>query len=476
MLLRLHVKGFKNLRDVQIRFGPLTCFVGPNGVGKSNIFDAIQFLRRLADEDIQTAAEAVRSAASGGFGPLDLFWNADTSSELSFEVDMIVPRTVVDDFGVEATPATTLLRYAIAFRHRSEPRPRLELVRENLTHLQKGEARAIIGFRHKQVFRNSVVHGKRYGGDFISTKTADRGAEVFLHGDAGSRGRPAPAGNSPRTILGGTNTANYPTVLAARREMSSWHALHLEPSALRSPDAYSSAERVDERGAHIAATLHRLGRDRTLADAQVGRVSESPPDAGLAARVLEDAANRLARLVPDVDSVRIDEDRLREQRVVQVKMRGSERWFGPRSLSDGTLRFLALVAMQMDFDSSRVLCMEEPENGIDPARVPEIVKLLQDFAVDPELPVTDDNPARQVVVNTHSPDVVRQLDAPDVLFVRTVSSPLGREAVVRPVNCEDNWRGGHGVTLGELEDVIGGAPLGAALRARQLRLWADQAP
>ena len=74
MLLKLEVKGFKNLKDVTIRFGPLTCLVGLNGVGKSNVFDAIQFLRALADTDIQSAAQMVRSPASGTFGPRDLLW------------------------------------------------------------------------------------------------------------------------------------------------------------------------------------------------------------------------------------------------------------------------------------------------------------------------------------------------------------------------------------------------------------------
>lgn len=43
MLTRLKVNGFKNLLDVDIRFGPFTCIVGGNGVGKSNLFDAIHF-------------------------------------------------------------------------------------------------------------------------------------------------------------------------------------------------------------------------------------------------------------------------------------------------------------------------------------------------------------------------------------------------------------------------------------------------
>lgn len=47
MATRLVVRGFKNL-DVDVRFGPFTCIAGPNGVGKSNVFDAIALLSALA--------------------------------------------------------------------------------------------------------------------------------------------------------------------------------------------------------------------------------------------------------------------------------------------------------------------------------------------------------------------------------------------------------------------------------------------
>ena len=50
MLTRLQVSGFKNLVDVDVRFGPFTCIAGANGTGKSNLFDAIQFMSRLASE------------------------------------------------------------------------------------------------------------------------------------------------------------------------------------------------------------------------------------------------------------------------------------------------------------------------------------------------------------------------------------------------------------------------------------------
>lgn len=50
--------------------------------------------------------------------------------------------------------------------------------------------------------------------------------------------------------------------------------------------------------------------------------------------------------------------------------------------------------------------MEEPENGIHPAKISAMVDLLQDLSVDPSELVSGDNPVRQVIVNTHSPRFV----------------------------------------------------------------------
>ena len=46
MLVRLSIKHFKSIREAHIRFGPFTCFTGHNGVGKSNLFDAIHLRGR----------------------------------------------------------------------------------------------------------------------------------------------------------------------------------------------------------------------------------------------------------------------------------------------------------------------------------------------------------------------------------------------------------------------------------------------
>jgi predicted ATPase len=454
MLLRLRVKGFKNLRDVDIRFGPLTCFVGPNGVGKSNIFDATQFLRYLADDEFQRAGERVRGPASGSYSPLELFWKNDPQGRIEFEADMLVPLNAIDDFGQEIEPAISILKYAVHFGFEREPRPRLVLLREELTNFMKSEARELIGFPHSGAFRESMVRGKRFGKAFISTSSESGAAVISLHGDGGSRGRPVPAAPSPRTVLAGTSAAEYPTVIAARREMSGWHALHLEPSSLRAPDRFGDPASVDEHGRHIAATLERLMR--------------ASPSNGT---ILQECTNRLTALVPEIQELRVDRDDVREQLVVQARMKGSDLWLSPRSLSDGTLRFLGLVTMQLDAGSSRLLCMEEPENGIHPSRIPALIEILRDYVMDPEKPIHDDNHPRQMLLNSHSSEVIRQLDIPEILFVDTVHSQEGREASVRPIRANGNWRGDqHAVELHLLEKLLGGSPVSAALQQRQLNL------
>ena len=65
MLTRLEVNGFKNLVDFALDFGPYTCIAGPNGVGKSNIFDAIRFLSLLTECTINQAALQISQCRRG---------------------------------------------------------------------------------------------------------------------------------------------------------------------------------------------------------------------------------------------------------------------------------------------------------------------------------------------------------------------------------------------------------------------------
>ena len=68
----------------------------------------------------------------------------------------------------------------------------------------------------------------------------------------------------------------------------------------------------------------------------------------------------------------------------QAAKRSGGDWLYSRSLSDGTLRYIALALMLADVRDRAVLCIKEPKNGIHPSRVPNLTDLLRDYAVDVE--------------------------------------------------------------------------------------------
>ena len=432
MLTRLRVSGFKNLVDVDLRLGPFTCVVGPNGAGKSNLFDAIRFLSALANHTLMEAATAVRDQQSGTANVQDLFHHVGDryADRMIFVADMIVPGHAIDDLGQEAKASITFLRYSLELAYRKSEdrlaRGALAIVKEELVHIPKRDAPRQLPFPHSAgQWRNSVVTGRRFAPYFISTEGDGENRIIKLHQDGGSSGRPLPrpAANLPRTVLSVANAAESPTVLIARREMESWQLVQLEPSALRQPDEFVSPTRLGPDGRHLAATLYRLARDAGQQEVRDGNgipaagVRYAAPN-GESERVYGQISNRLAELIDDVRQIHIDLDEKREILTLYVTDKEGTP-HSARALSDGTLRFLALSVLESDPTMQGVLCLEEPENGVHPARIPAILQLLQDVAVDAQVPVGVDNPLRQVIVNTHSPVVFQQVPDESVVFVKT---------------------------------------------------------
>ena len=424
MLTRLKVAGFKNLVNVDVRFGPFTCIAGANGVGKSNLLDAIAFLSALADRPIIDAALAVRDeeGRTGEVGNIFHRVGPKQDEMMTFEAEMIVPREGIDDLGQTATASITFLRYKLILGHRKDEARRslgsMELLQEELSHVKIGDAKKHLRFPHDYSWQKSAVTGERRTPFFISTDTSEGSRVIKIHQDGGSSGKPRPllAANLPRTAVSAANAAESPTAMLARREMQSWRRLQLEPSALRRQDSFNAPTRMGADGSHLPATLYDLAGSRNGGSA-TPQVSE---------RVYSRVASRLSQLIEDVDSIGVDRDEKRELLTLQVT--GKDGTTHPaRALSDGTLRFLALAVIELDPESQGLLCLEEPENGIHPARIPAMLRLLRDIATDPFEKVGEDNPLRQVIVNTHSPAVVAQV--PDDSLVLADLKPTERDGV-----------------------------------------------
>lgn len=434
MLLRLEVDGFKNLIGFSAEFGAFTCIAGENGVGKSNVFDAIEFLSLLASNSLIEAARQVRSSRDDAAGePEHLFTVGNDHRTMRFAAEMVVPSQVVDDFGTKVEPSITLLRYELELGYRKSDgpnrQPQLVVEREELHHINRGDANKHMRFPLSVgLFRNAVVLGERRGAPFISTEPDKE--RINVHQDGGSRGRPRrqlPTGAST-TVVSTINSADAPTVLAARREMQSWRRLALEPTALRAADRFVDSSSIAPDGRHLASALHRIA-------------NESP--FGTAEDVYARVANRVAGLAGvDIRSITVDVDEVRQLFSIKVTD-GVGRELPARSLSEGTLRYLALCVLLEDPTVTGLISMEEPENGIHPANINQIVDLVRELSVDTTEAPGPDNPLRQVIVNTHSPAVVALIGENDLLYARqadAIAADGNRRRALRLLGMQGSWR------------------------------------
>lgn len=445
MLIRLKVEGFKNLRNIDLQFGFFTCIAGQNGVGKSNLFDAIGFLSSLVSMPILNAATSVRgipgkyAVLSDLFGPAQ---DADGIPRMRFTAEAVVPRRVKDDFGQDVEVNCTCMVYELALKlvvgdANLALGDRIEIEHESLTPRTKGSVKSNWKFSGHELVKSFVLGSKTNA--LIETKPESKGGvkRIWLRGDLIGERAGAPtrvAMTTPRTVLSSVDSAVHASHLGMKREMQSWKLLQLEPSALREPDPYNCDSRVTERGGHLPSALRRMGLNA-------------------------DIAVDVAELIRGVSAVEVVDNDVLQLRTLALRIRGKQ--FPASALSDGTLRFLALSILACDPDANGLICMEEPENGIHPTKISEMIRLVRRLADDPsDLSVSSDDETglRQVIINTHSPVVVPQVAVADLLFASAIQSVDGASVEFLPI--VGTWRhdaSERSVAPGDVRRFIEGA-------------------
>lgn len=326
-----------------VELGRLNVLIGANGSGKSNVLEAIALL--------QSAPRELAVPVREGGGVRDWLWKGAKG----------IPNAVIEAV-VDYPRGRMPLRYRLSF---TEVAQRLSVIDERIEN-----ERALPG---KQ--RPYFYFGYEEGRPMLNVLGEHR---ELMREDV----------NPQQSVLAQRkDPEHYPEItflgaeFAAIRIFREWNFGRYTPPRLPQP-ADLPNDFLSEDAANLGLVINQLRSEVEVRPALLAQLRE----------VYEG--------VSDVD-VNV------QGGTVQLFLH-ENRWTIPATrLSDGTLRWLSLLAVLLHPSPPSVICIEEPEIGLHPDLIPRIAKLL-----------VESSERTQLIVTTHSDVLVDALtDMPDTIVV-----------------------------------------------------------
>ena len=123
----------------------------------------------------------------------------------------------------------------------------------------------------------------------------------------------------------------------------------------------------------------------------------------------------------------------------------SDMYLDAMSLSDGTLRFIALATVLMQPELSATVIIDEPELGLHPSAISILSSLVKQASR-----------RAQIIISTQSVNLLNYFDADNVL----VADRIGGQSVFRRLNTDELKEWSDTYSLGDIweKNIIGGQP------------------
>ena len=328
----------------EVELRPLNVLIGPNGAGKSNLIEVIS-LFKAAPQDL---VEPIREG--GGIGAW--IWKGEAASQTA-QIEAII----------ENPNGNQALRYALTFAQAGQ---RFELSDERIENEQA----------YPDQENPYFYFGYRNGQPYLNLK--EIGQRQLLREDV----------NPEQSIL------------SQRRDPDSYPEITYLGDALRKIRLY-------REWSFGRSTPPRLPQP---ADLPNDFLAEDGRNLGLVLNLLRTkpgVKKKLLEALRELNEAIDDFDTLIQGGTVQLFMQEGNISIPATRLSDGTLRYLCLLAIVCHPNPPPLVCIEEPELGLHPDILPPLAKLLLEASE-----------RCQLIVTTHSEVLVDALtDSPESILV-----------------------------------------------------------
>jgi predicted ATPase len=362
MITKFEVKNFKSLEQLPaegeppLEFGPLNVIIGPNGCGKSSLLQAIDFLRAF----FQSSVEVYLKEHDWAYQDLPSLRQVKKAIHWNVTVQLDP-----DEQGRNGG------RYS--YEASLQPKKYLGVATERLIYLP---------------------HDSPDSDDPVELLNRQGRTCTYL-----DRTSPAPKHtelmNLPASLMSTWDPVDdakrFPEALHFRKWAERIRSyLIWDPKVLRYPDRGKYNE-LGSSGEHLASIIGHLREKRHVKFEQLVR--------------------RLKRLFPNVSNISVSGKGWGWRTIRLHESNGKEVVFNSQQMSDGVLRLLAITSLLYCDDIPPVVTLEEPENGIHPQLIREVIQVLR------ELTLRKPPHRCQVFFTTHSPYVLDEFfDHPEQVF------------------------------------------------------------
>jgi predicted ATPase len=342
-VLSLDVDGFRSLRHIaNWQPGALNVLIGPNGTGKSNVLRVLELAAESAQGHLGRYIQT-----NGGMEPL--VWDGSAEA-IRFRAKCSPADQTRDKTRDSLTYELKLERIGKTGEYRID----YELL-ANYLKVEQGIEREPMKFLERQGLR----------------------ARVF---DMQNRMLTAPEENVPpgETLLSlaadpFTQNRLIPPFRAQLAAWSIYHDFHTDrDAAIRQPAVTKFDKRVSHDGQNLIPVLHTLYTNDREFKNEINVAMRAAFGGDFDELIFAPAADQRIQL--------------------RVRWRSLQREQSAADLSDGTLRFLFLLAVLASPEAAPLIAIDEPETGLHPSMLP----IVAEYAVEAAR-------RSQVIFSTHSP-------------------------------------------------------------------------